>query len=96
MLEDGREIFLEDLTVGRVNPKIQLDEGIRRSLDAALTADPARADELRREFAEGFVGIVGRVWPHLVHVSCIDVSGYTKKLEARYAKGNYETSTKVF
>ncbi|XP_033624241.1 probable indole-3-acetic acid-amido synthetase GH3.9 [Asterias rubens] len=87
MLEDDREMFLEDLTEGRVNPKIQLDEGIRRSLDAALTADPARADELRREFAKGFVGIMARIWPHLVHMSTIDISGYMKNLEARYSKG---------
>ncbi|XP_033624239.1 GH3 domain-containing protein-like isoform X1 [Asterias rubens] len=87
MLEDEQEMFLEDLTLGRVNPKIQLDEGIRRSLDAALTADPARADELRREFSKGFVGIVGRIWPHLSHVAGIDVSGFMKKLDARYTKG---------
>ncbi|XP_033624240.1 probable indole-3-acetic acid-amido synthetase GH3.8 isoform X2 [Asterias rubens] len=87
MLEDEQEMFLEDLTLGRVNPKIQLDEGIRRSLDAALTADPARADELRREFAKGFVGIVGRIWPHLEFISAIEISGYLRKIEARYAKG---------
>ncbi|XP_071788237.1 uncharacterized protein [Asterias amurensis] len=87
MLEDEHEMFLEDLTLGRVNPKIQLEEGIRRSLDAALTADPARVDELRREFAKGFVGIVGRIWPHMTHVSTIDISGYMKKLNATYTKG---------
>ncbi|XP_071789171.1 uncharacterized protein [Asterias amurensis] len=87
MLEEEHEMFLEDLTLGRVNPKIQLDEGIRRSLDAALTADPARADELRREFAKGFVGIVGRIWPHLEFISAIEISGYLRKIEARYAKG---------
>ena len=89
MLEDEQEMFLEDLTLGRVNPKLQLDEGIRRSLDAALTADPARADELRREFAKGFVGIMRRIWPFVAHVLSVDISGYIKKLDARYTKGNY-------
>ncbi|XP_071788390.1 uncharacterized protein [Asterias amurensis] len=87
MLEDEQEMFLEDLTLGRVNPKLQLDEGIRRSLDAALTADPARADELRREFAKGFVGIMRRIWPFVAHVLSVDISGYMKKLDARYTKG---------
>ncbi|XP_033624242.1 probable indole-3-acetic acid-amido synthetase GH3.9 isoform X1 [Asterias rubens] len=91
MLEEEQGMFLEDLTLGRVNPKIQLDEGIRRSLDAALTADPARADELRREFAKGFVGIVGRIWPHLHYVLTADISNFFKKLDAKYTKG-----TKLF
>ena len=86
MLEHNQDMFLEDLTLGRVNPRLNIDEGIRRSLDAALKADPARADELRREFARGFVGIVRRIWPHLALLTTIDISGYVKKFNATYAK----------
>ena len=87
MLEDEQNMFLEDLTEGRVNPKLQIDGEIRRSLDAALTANPARANELREEFAKGFVGIVGRIWPRLEYIVTIDISGYMKKLDARYTRG---------
>ncbi|XP_038058031.1 GH3 domain-containing protein-like [Patiria miniata] len=87
MLEDQQDMFLEDLSTGRINPRLNIDAEIRRSLDAALKANPARADELRAEFARGFVGIAGRIWPHLQCLLTIDVSGLMKKLEAKYSKG---------
>ena len=90
MLEDKQDMLLEDLTKGRVNPRLNIDEKIRRSLDAALKPNPARAEELRGEFARGFVGIVGRIWPQIKCISTIDISGYMKKLDARYTKGSIQ------
>ncbi|XP_038058034.1 GH3 domain-containing protein-like [Patiria miniata] len=87
MLEDEQDMFLEDLSEGRINLRLNIDAEIRRSLDAALKANPARADELRAEFARGFVGIAGRIWPHLQGITAVDISGYMKKLNERYTKG---------
>ncbi|XP_038058033.1 indole-3-acetic acid-amido synthetase GH3.4-like [Patiria miniata] len=87
MLEDEQDMFLEDLSEGRINLRLNIDAEIRRSLDAALKANPARADELRAEFARGFVGITGRIWPHLQGITAVDISGYMKKLNERYTKG---------
>ncbi|XP_022106476.1 GH3 domain-containing protein-like [Acanthaster planci] len=87
MLEEKQDMVLEDLSVGRINPSLNLDEEIRRSLNAALKPNPARANELRAEFARGFEGILGRIWPHLTALMTVDISGYMKKLHAKYTKG---------
>ncbi|XP_022106526.1 GH3 domain-containing protein-like, partial [Acanthaster planci] len=87
MLEDDQDMFLEDLSVGRINPSLNLDEEIRRSLNAALKPNLARANELRAEFARGFEGIAIRIWPHLLGITTIDISGYMKKLSEKYTKG---------
>ncbi|XP_022106550.1 GH3 domain-containing protein-like [Acanthaster planci] len=91
VLEDKKDMLLADLSQGKINPSLNLDEDIRRSLNAALKPNPARADELRAEFARGFVSIASRIWPHLECILTIDVSEYMKKLEEKYAKG-----TKLF
>ncbi|XP_038058279.1 GH3 domain-containing protein-like isoform X2 [Patiria miniata] len=88
MLEDEQDMFLEDLSTGRINPRLNIDAETRRSLDAALEANPARAHELRAEFARGFVGILGRIWPHLNCFVTADISGYVQKLKAKYTKGS--------
>ena len=36
-----------------------------RKLDSLLKPDKKRADELKKEFAKGFNGIVKRIWPHV-------------------------------
>ncbi|XP_022106549.1 probable indole-3-acetic acid-amido synthetase GH3.8 isoform X2 [Acanthaster planci] len=87
VLEDKQDMLLADLSQGKINPNLNLDEDIRQSVNAALKPNPARADELRAEFARGFVGIASRIWPYLKCVLTIDVSGYMKKLQENYTKG---------
>ena len=36
-----------------------------RKLDSLLKPDKKRADELREEFAKGFIGFAKRIWPHV-------------------------------
>lgn len=43
-------------------------------LNKLLKPDKQRANELRREFQKGFVGIAKRIWPHLTYVHGV-VSG---------------------
>nr|XP_054767385.1 uncharacterized protein LOC129274633 [Lytechinus pictus] len=49
--------------------------------------DPVRAAELKREFEQGFEGIVKRLWPCLKFIQCSDTVGIKQRLLETYAKG---------
>ncbi|XP_054252761.1 GH3 domain-containing protein [Indicator indicator] len=55
----------QDLALGRLSPQPGLPEDVRGRLEALLAPDTVRAAELRAECAQGFEGIVQRLWPQL-------------------------------
>ncbi|NXP56364.1 GHDC protein, partial [Heliornis fulica] len=55
----------QDMELGRLSPQPGLPEGARGRLEALLVPDVTRAAELRAECAQGFEGIVQRLWPQL-------------------------------
>lgn len=64
-LRAGWPGLAEDLALGRLSPQPGLPEDARGRLQALLAPDAARAAELRAECAQGFEGIVQRLWPQL-------------------------------
>ncbi|XP_033639949.1 probable indole-3-acetic acid-amido synthetase GH3.9 [Asterias rubens] len=86
LLEGNWEIMLDDLTDGRLGDHLNIDEDIRKALNAKLKPMPERAAELRSEFTQGFEGIMGRMWPNIKFINSIDIAGFQKKL-LRYSKG---------
>jgi len=53
-----------------------LDATLMASVAEQLRADKPRADELRRIFASGFVGVARRVWPGLRAVRMLATGGF--------------------
>ena len=88
LLEGNWEIMLDDLTDGRLGDHLNIDEDIRKALNAKLKPMPERAAELRSEFTQGFEGIMGRMWPNIKFINSIDIAGFQKKL-LRYSKGTW-------
>ncbi|XP_072051033.1 uncharacterized protein [Amphiura filiformis] len=86
-LEKDWPQMVQDITRGRLNPALDLDNDTREALDKLMEPDQKRADELRREFEKGFQGILRRIWPHAYYIWSIDMTGYRSILEEGYARG---------
>ncbi|KAL9966001.1 hypothetical protein ACROYT_G024006 [Oculina patagonica] len=89
-LEKNWELMVEDLAKGKMKADLEITDRVRSELNKLLKPDKQRADELRREFQKGFVGIAKRIWPHLTYVHGV-VSGsselYATQLRERYLQG---------
>lgn len=86
-LEAQWKLLVDDIEHGRVNPGLEIKDEVRRKLDSLLKPDKKRADELREEFAKGFIGIAKRIWPHVnLVLACSTGSAhlYAVKLKDRY------------
>lgn len=76
--------LVDDLSRGSINEEIHLDLPARHRLQKTLRPDRARADELIKEFEQGFAGIARRIWPRLLYINSVaggSFSIYAKKLE---------------
>ncbi|HET7219920.1 MAG TPA: GH3 auxin-responsive promoter family protein [Vicinamibacterales bacterium] len=65
-LETNAERLLDDLSRGGIDPRLPIDDAVRRRLEPMLPAMPSRAHELRR--ARDWTA--GAVWPELTAISC--------------------------
>ena len=82
-LEKHRDQLADDIEHGEITYKRDLPEDIRAQLQGKLSANPERADELRAAFADGFEGIIRRIWPQcrrIVAAGTGAFSLYTRKL----------------
>ncbi|NXU53796.1 GHDC protein, partial [Turnix velox] len=64
-LRQGWAGLAQELELGRLSPQPGLPEEVRAQMQALLAPDAARADEVRKECARGFQGILRRLWPRL-------------------------------
>eukprot|EP00061_Rhincodon_typus_P009179 g32460.t1 len=90
LLQNKWEQLIEDIRLGRVNPKLKITSDVRLKLEAQLKPDPQRASELAAEFEIGFRGIARRVWPHLNLVLSVDSGShelYGSHLKCFYCQG---------
>jgi hypothetical protein len=73
VLVERHEELAADIARGSLSPEIEVEPEVRAEVDAALAADPARAQEIRAAFAgpEGHRGVIPRVWPNLRYLACI-------------------------
>ncbi len=65
MLMSKREQLVADLAMGRIDPRLNIDPALRRSLERKLKPDPQRALVVEKAFAAGERGILARLWPQL-------------------------------
>ncbi|MBR3234192.1 MAG: GH3 auxin-responsive promoter family protein [Atopobiaceae bacterium] len=84
-IRDDWKMIVEDIRQGTINSEILMPDELRAKLEAELVPDPARADELEREFEKGFdQTIMRRIWPKLAGISSIwagNFSSYARKLQ---------------
>ncbi|XP_072051335.1 uncharacterized protein [Amphiura filiformis] len=79
--------FVHDIKTGAIDKDLQIPIEVREACEKALSPDPERAEELRKEFEQGFDGIVRRIWPHMKCVFGINTAQFTEKLNKKYTKG---------
>lgn len=81
----------DDIERGEVNPKLNIDESVRKELNAALTPNPQRANEIRDVMKTGSkVGIGKRLWPDCNLILSADSGSFdlpAKILRETYCKG---------
>ena len=87
LMEANWERFVHDIETGTIDKDLAIAETVRKSCEDELTPDPKRAAELRKEFEKGSVGIMGRIWPHLLWILGVNTADFTEKLENGYARG---------
>ncbi|XP_074651372.1 GH3 domain-containing protein-like isoform X2 [Tubulanus polymorphus] len=68
--------IIEDIKLGRVDPKLEIDPEIRNQLNGVLPTDPKRAAELENEFEKGFDGIAKRIWPDLNIILAVNTGAF--------------------
>lgn len=65
-LEDNWEMLCDDIEKGIINPGIDCPAELRTKFEKKLKPDPARANELREIFKEGFdEPVAKKIWPKL-------------------------------
>ena len=82
--------LVKDIKNGTLNPDLKLEAEVRYRLEALLSPDPDRAEEVRKAFEEGIEGAGKRVWPDLHVVLCTDSGTFTlygQKLRETFLKG---------
>ncbi len=77
VMEQRWEELLRDIEHGTLTENLNLPPDVRTRLGAGLSPDPARAAELRQAAAEGFAGIVPRIWPHMTRISTVITGNFT-------------------
>lgn len=88
MVEQRWPDFVRDIEFGTVtttNVPPEVHQVLVREMGGG---DPKRAAELKREFENGFEGIIKRVWPHMTHVHSPDSLGLKDTLLKSYVKGS--------
>ncbi|XP_067676689.1 uncharacterized protein [Haliotis asinina] len=67
----------DDIESGKINQTIDLEPATRRKLQKSLTADPERADELRKIFHKGTSHFGPLVWPTFAALHAPGTGGYS-------------------
>ena len=84
LIETQWQSLVDDIRNGDINPNLNISEELRNDLIGYLKPNPERADELEKEFLDGFdKPFVPRIWPNLAMFCCIGASffaEYTKKI----------------
>ncbi|MDO4806709.1 MAG: GH3 auxin-responsive promoter family protein [Coriobacteriales bacterium] len=84
-IKDEWQVLVNDIREGTINSEVLMPDELRAKLEADLAPDPARADELEREFQKGFDNtVMQRIWPKLSGISSIwagNFSSYARKLQ---------------
>ncbi|KAJ8364570.1 hypothetical protein SKAU_G00134010 [Synaphobranchus kaupii] len=89
-LQERWQELVEDVELGRVTPRLGIEDEVRRSLDRLLKPDPERAAQLKAQFQRGFGGLALRLWPQLNLVLAVDSGSneiYGELLRQRYCLG---------
>ena len=71
-----------DLEAGRVGAEVSVDPRMRARLNAILTPDPERAEEIRgimQKYKDG--DFIPRIWPDLKLVACVGTATFAPHLE---------------
>ncbi len=66
-MEKNWEMLCDDIEKGIINESINIPNDLREKYNKKLKPNPARADELRKEFEKGFdeSPIIPRIWPNI-------------------------------
>ncbi|GAA0079092.1 GH3 auxin-responsive promoter family protein [Clostridium sp. CTA-5] len=76
-IEEKHELLIQDIRSGKINKNIILDDDIRKKLNKKLHASKKRADELEKEFNNGFNGIAKRIWPSIAYIACVTGANFS-------------------
>lgn len=81
-LQNHWQDLCDDLEAGRIGDGISVDHRLRARLDAMLTPDPARADEIRRIMEErGDGDFISGIWPDLCLSACVGTASFAPHME---------------
>ena len=91
-IETNWSLMCQSIETGKIvlPPDFTIDADLLADLNKLLPPNPARADELRSEFANGTDGFAVRVWPRLQIMSMVvtgTMSTYATLIEKIYAPG---------
>ena len=82
---ENREMLTDDIRNGKIDASVQMPDELRKTLEDSLKPDPERADELEKEFEQGFGNnILKRIWPKLSAVAAIwagNFHSYARRLQ---------------
>ena len=81
-IEENWRSLCRDIKLGRVNTEKGIPAEIAESINEAISPDPARAEELRGIFEQGFdEPIVKKIWPPFGYVLAIGTGGFSAYTE---------------
>ncbi len=99
-------VLVRDIRRGVIAENIQIPDWLRQKLQSEISPNPERANELEKEFSQGFDNtILKRIWPKLSAVTAIwagNFSSYARKLQEftgrsiPYYTMSYSSSEGVF
>ncbi|MBP5279515.1 MAG: GH3 auxin-responsive promoter family protein, partial [Erysipelotrichaceae bacterium] len=80
----NHEMLIEDIEKGTVDPSVELNEQVRKKIEANIKPDPKRATELREAFSKtNKRPLISAIWPdisYIVGIGSADFEPFTKTL----------------
>ena len=80
LIERHQRRLVDDVRRGTVSAHLELSTAERAAIAAALRADPARAADVAAEFAQGFQGIIPRLWPNMKYIRTVTSGSFALSL----------------
>ena len=89
-IRDNYRMLCDDIRDGKINEDVEVPDEVRELLSARIEPDLERAEELLREFEDGFdTPIIPRIWPKMSWIGGIGTGAffpYVKRMRAYAGK----------
>lgn len=80
LIERHQRQLFEDMRTGTLSAHLELSGAARQTIAPYLRQNPSRAEEVLAAFAQGFQGIIPRLWPNIKYIRTVTSGSFALSL----------------